>query len=396
MNCTEVQELLSPYADGMLEAGEMDLITQHLATCSGCFSDLQNLQALIGVLKSMEEEELPAGFNQRLMDRLRQPKRKRLVLPSWLPVGAVAAILIVLFIGLSPGQIQDFQPALDGQIGSNLDSEVNKKAVEDNSDRISAQPFFEGFGDESEKKAEISTGNLPQDSASSMEIYGEKGQTELASENGPSEEPRRSNDTNGFRADGGSGNNGSSRYREGLFSASALKPSGGEAEEPISDMPMAVGVVPEVMRISVNSVDNALGRLESLVRSLGGEIKTASSEASYSGKMVKSKKATCTIVIPCSAMPAFVNGVTNFGDLTESQLKQSSVIGSGCGDPVEELQKKKAHLSNLLMHTSDAERLRELREEIASVDQEIVNQKTGLGQHSDFREINIVVEEKGN
>lgn len=395
MNCSEVQELLSPYADGMLEAGEMDLITQHLATCSDCFSDFQSLQALIGLLKSMEDEELPGGFNQGLMDRLRQPERKRFVLPSWLPVGAVAAILIVLFIGLSPGQIQDFQPALDGQMGSNQESEVNKKAAEDNSNRISARAFLEE-DDDSEKKAEISTGDRPQDAASSLETYSEKGQAGLASENGPSEETRRGNETNGFRADGGSGNYGSSRYKEGLFSASALMPSGSQAEEPVSDIPLADGVVPEVMRISVNSVDNALGRLESLVRSLGGEVKTASPTVGYSDKIVHTKTVTFTIAIPCSAVSAFVNGVTNFGELTESQLKQSSVIASGCGDSVAELQKRKSHLSNLLMHTSDAEEIRELHAEIASVDHEIVNQKTSPGQKSDFREINIVVEEKGN
>ena len=85
MNCEQVQELLSPYIDDMLEKDEMNKVSKHLETCSCCADEYRRLLNLVCALRALGEEDLPEGFNERLINRLNKiNKNHSLSLPGHL------------------------------------------------------------------------------------------------------------------------------------------------------------------------------------------------------------------------------------------------------------------------------------------------------------------------
>lgn len=72
MQCREVNELLSPYLDGVLNSVKREIISAHLAVCPGCRADFQALSEVVGVLKALPLVELPAGFTADVRMRMNQ------------------------------------------------------------------------------------------------------------------------------------------------------------------------------------------------------------------------------------------------------------------------------------------------------------------------------------
>ncbi len=99
-DCDRALELISLSIDGGLTADEGRELDEHLEHCGACRSLARDLAELHAAMP--EEEEVPAGFHQAVMDRVREskvvplaPKRKR----QWKSWAAMAAVFAVVLIG---------------------------------------------------------------------------------------------------------------------------------------------------------------------------------------------------------------------------------------------------------------------------------------------------------
>ncbi|WDT76833.1 MAG: DUF2275 domain-containing protein [Candidatus Manganitrophus sp.] len=73
MNCDQIQEQLSEYLDNRLEdADRRRAIEDHLASCPRCLPEAKQLRDGIKGVAELPEVELPAGFSQRVMARVRE------------------------------------------------------------------------------------------------------------------------------------------------------------------------------------------------------------------------------------------------------------------------------------------------------------------------------------
>ncbi|AVX19884.1 Putative zinc-finger [Carboxydocella sporoproducens DSM 16521] len=74
MTCERVKKLLSPFLDGMLTEKERMAVEEHLATCTACQQEKEELQRLQKLLATEPEQTPGPDFQQRLKTRLaRQP-----------------------------------------------------------------------------------------------------------------------------------------------------------------------------------------------------------------------------------------------------------------------------------------------------------------------------------
>ena len=104
MDCTNAQELLSPYLDGELNTKEEAAFKEHLNSCLICQEDLAALKETVEMLRSLSSEEIQAppmfkaGVLARVGDWEEQriaPKKRKWYLPA---LGA-AAVIAALFFG---------------------------------------------------------------------------------------------------------------------------------------------------------------------------------------------------------------------------------------------------------------------------------------------------------
>ena len=64
--CRQVVELLTDYLEGALDGGDRVALEQHLLTCAGCTTYLEQLRSSIQVTQNLRPEDVP----DQLMDRL--------------------------------------------------------------------------------------------------------------------------------------------------------------------------------------------------------------------------------------------------------------------------------------------------------------------------------------
>lgn len=119
-----VNSLIAAYAIGAVPEEEIPAIRAHILSCEECFAEVESLATSAAALaEAVDPVELPAGFEDRVMQQVSDPARdrvrartKRPTLPSWarlrVPVfaGAAAVMAALLVItGLS------FSRSLDRQ-----------------------------------------------------------------------------------------------------------------------------------------------------------------------------------------------------------------------------------------------------------------------------------------
>jgi len=106
---THVLESLPAYVLGCLDEAEDQLVSQHLAGCHLCRTELGSFQAVTDQLAlAVPEAEPPAELKQRLMERVQglqpvrpQPVRGRFSLAGmqrFLPLGGLASLLVILVL----------------------------------------------------------------------------------------------------------------------------------------------------------------------------------------------------------------------------------------------------------------------------------------------------------
>lgn len=100
-----VADRLSAYLDGALRAAEAERVRVHLERCAQCRGEWEALRRTVALLRTLPEQEVPAGFRARVMERVaassRQPAVTRAAraarwprLAAWAAAAAVAATVL--------------------------------------------------------------------------------------------------------------------------------------------------------------------------------------------------------------------------------------------------------------------------------------------------------------
>ena len=113
MSCDKYLELLSARLDGALTGEEERELEEHLAICPGCRAAGAQLAALQGAFPELEEIEVPEGFTQGVMDRIRAEEKPKVIplfkRPQVRALAGLAACLVLVagLYGASRRQEQD-------------------------------------------------------------------------------------------------------------------------------------------------------------------------------------------------------------------------------------------------------------------------------------------------
>jgi Putative zinc-finger len=121
MDCAGIQELLSEYIDGTLDAKTVQVVEEHLSVCADCKETLASLSAMVEELNALEPMKAPADFLEKIHQRM-EPRsdfsrilRKLFVpfkikIPLQLAAAATASILVVMVLNLQESEYQKMQP----------------------------------------------------------------------------------------------------------------------------------------------------------------------------------------------------------------------------------------------------------------------------------------------
>jgi len=117
MRCDQVQSMLSAFTDGELNSRHAARVSQHLSECATCRSEATALDRVVAALRSLAEEELPAGLHGAIihaLDTARPSLWQRLcaVPLVFQPVrplafGTMAVVLTILAVTSTPLQRAD-------------------------------------------------------------------------------------------------------------------------------------------------------------------------------------------------------------------------------------------------------------------------------------------------
>lgn len=84
MNCKNIREHFSDYADGNMDQAKMLLFDKHIEACSQCRRDFEKYNATIMMLEELPEVELPNTFHYSVMNRLEEERMKAPRRVNWL------------------------------------------------------------------------------------------------------------------------------------------------------------------------------------------------------------------------------------------------------------------------------------------------------------------------
>jgi hypothetical protein len=70
MECALIQERLSEYIDGTLDADDRAAVENHISTCKNCKEDLASLTEMVEELHTMDPVEAPADFLEKIHERM--------------------------------------------------------------------------------------------------------------------------------------------------------------------------------------------------------------------------------------------------------------------------------------------------------------------------------------
>ena len=103
MNCSEIEDKLSAYLDGLLHDDERNNVEKHCAECIRCRHSLEELERTKNILEELDEVEPPSWLTERVMSRIREKEEargwlKRLFLPLRVkvPIEALAMVFVAV------------------------------------------------------------------------------------------------------------------------------------------------------------------------------------------------------------------------------------------------------------------------------------------------------------
>jgi len=128
----EIQKLLSAYAGGDLEPDRSRNVESHLAECPQCRAELDDLRALMGLLRSVPEVEPPPWMTTRVIAILKEQQMEK---RSWL-----RRIFFPLHIKLPIEVMALLVVCVSGYyLSRNVESELKQQVAQQGSDTPSTQ-----------------------------------------------------------------------------------------------------------------------------------------------------------------------------------------------------------------------------------------------------------------
>lgn len=99
-HCEHFMELLSQSLDGPLSQSDQQALQQHLDACPECRLLSQQLFEIQNEFHTWEEQDVPAGFTEGIMDRIRALEEAPKVVPLWKHpqvklLGSIAACALI-------------------------------------------------------------------------------------------------------------------------------------------------------------------------------------------------------------------------------------------------------------------------------------------------------------
>ena len=162
MNHSEVHDSMADYLEGHLPLERRALFDAHLDDCEECLSEIRDVQRTITLLKSLPEPEVPTGFSDSVMHRIRESEGnsswagtlgeafRLLISPRVLVPASVAMIALGIVFGT--GQVEDALKVSDAQ---------GRFAYENESLEAAALAGISGARGSSEVKGEDRVRGLP-------------------------------------------------------------------------------------------------------------------------------------------------------------------------------------------------------------------------------------------
>ncbi len=104
MNCENMKELLNAYIDNLLSGSDKEAVEAHIASCSSCKRELDELTQAVNVVKKLDRIVPPPWFSEQVMINIRKEEDRkkgiisRLFLPLYikLPIEAFATVVIAV------------------------------------------------------------------------------------------------------------------------------------------------------------------------------------------------------------------------------------------------------------------------------------------------------------
>ena len=155
MECSDIQEKLSAYLEGIIPSEEEVVIDEHLKVCQKCSESLADLKKTLEYVQNLEEIEPPPWLTQKVMASVRleaEARRgifQRLFYPLHikLPIEALATILVAvatvfLFKSIQPEMERAKEPPAE-TITRMLVQEKEKTSALDEAKPLPAKPAEE-------------------------------------------------------------------------------------------------------------------------------------------------------------------------------------------------------------------------------------------------------------
>ncbi|MGF7186218.1 hypothetical protein GGQ84_002312 [Desulfitispora alkaliphila] len=139
MSCEKTKELLSPYIDGVLSEDERLDIEDHLASCVSCQEELEDLQAIINMTKTLPPVEPPLEFRSQLKEKLNREAGKGRTdnKHKYMPVvGLLAVACLMLFVVATTLNVN---PLTMGGMGSDSYNRTAYESAPEDAPRASGQ-----------------------------------------------------------------------------------------------------------------------------------------------------------------------------------------------------------------------------------------------------------------
>jgi anti-sigma factor RsiW len=120
-NCTNTEERLSDYIDGLMTPAEAEAFKAHAATCADCANMVAAVSSLVTNMHALELEPAPPMLINRILDATIGPRKEKASWKSWFTMPGrwvqprfvlglatvAAAILIVVYTsGFTPSRLR--------------------------------------------------------------------------------------------------------------------------------------------------------------------------------------------------------------------------------------------------------------------------------------------------
>ena len=147
MKCQDVWNLLPALIEeGLLDSREAEELHRHLQACPACRDILKDLRESKDILKSLEPVEPPAGFKDRVLDRLGRDREKKSrrwrdlfhPLLAGRPLQALATVLVVVLA------LTVFRGLEDLKKGGDVSRAPLEEALKDKGPEYSPPPAVKG------------------------------------------------------------------------------------------------------------------------------------------------------------------------------------------------------------------------------------------------------------